>query len=76
MRDAKVISTDDDNGNPVWGVELYQDGVLLTTEWFPMHNKFYAEDAAENFINGIKEAPSEIQLNLFDTASVKEKVGG
>lgn len=75
MRDAKVISTQDDHGNAVWGVELYEDGVLLTTEWFPTHNKYYAESAAENFINRIKEAPNEIQLNLFDAASVKERLG-
>ena len=59
MRNAKVISTDDDHGNPVWGVEFYNENILIATEWYPMHNKFYAEDAAENFINGIKEAPQE-----------------
>lgn len=76
-RDAKVISTDDDHGNPVWGCEFYSDGVLVSTEWFPMHNKFYAQDAAENYVSGIKtlEEPREIQLNLFDDASVKERVG-
>lgn len=80
MLDAKVVSTDDNWGNPVWGCEFYREGKLIKTEWYPTHNKFYAEDAAENYISGVKtideSESSEIQLNLFDEASVKERVGG
>ena len=79
-RDAKVISTSDNWDNSVWGCEFYNDGELVKTEWYPMHNELYASDAADNYIAGIKtlddaSAPNEIQLELFDDASIKERLG-
>ena len=79
-RDAKVISTLDNWDNNVWGCEFYNDGELIKTEWYPMHNEHYANDAAENYIAGIKNfddetGTNEIQLQLFDDATIKERLG-
>ena len=38
-----------------WGCRLYCDGKLLKTEFYRGHNELYAEDAAENYVMGIKK---------------------
>jgi hypothetical protein len=38
-----------------WGCRLYKDGELKKTEFYRGHSEAYAEDAAENYVLGIKK---------------------
>lgn len=50
-RKADVIKLDNH-----WGCRLYEDGKLISTEFYKGHSEAYAEDAAENYVLGIKNA--------------------
>tara|TARA_B100000902_G_scaffold395330_1_gene453684 strand:- start:1351 stop:1581 length:231 start_codon:yes stop_codon:yes gene_type:complete len=44
-------------GNPKdrdWGVRYYVNGQNIGIEWYKGHSEQYAENAAENFVHGIK----------------------
>lgn len=41
-------------GDGVWGIEMYIKDAHYKTEVFEGHSESYAEDAAENFVLGIK----------------------
>ena len=49
-RRADVIKIDNN-----WGCRLYNNGELLKTEFYRGHSEMYAENAAENFVLGIKK---------------------
>ena len=38
-----------------WGCRLYKDVELKKTEFYKGHSEAYAEDAAENYVLGIKK---------------------
>ena len=38
-----------------WGCRLYEKGELKKTEFYKGHSEAYAEDAAENYVLGIKK---------------------
>lgn len=38
----------------VWGIEKFFGGEFVEKEYFPGHSESYAEDAAENYVQGIK----------------------
>ena len=38
-----------------WGCRLDKDGELKKTEFYKGHSEAYAEDAAENYVLGIKK---------------------
>ena len=38
-----------------WGCRLYKDGKVVKTEFYRGHNEMYAENAAENYVLGIKK---------------------
>lgn len=40
--------------NPYYGIRMYIDGESLGIEWYKGHNELYAENAAENYVQGIK----------------------
>ena len=40
--------------NDCWGAKFYVNGEDLGIEWYKGHSESYAEDAAENFVRGIK----------------------
>ena len=42
----------DENKN--FGARFYKDNVWITDEVYVGHNCFYAEDAAENYVLGVK----------------------
>jgi len=51
MRESKVVTEE------VYVVELIEDGVVKERRYLPGKSKFYAEDCAKNWTNGvIKEA--------------------
>tara|TARA_S200000501_G_scaffold84143_1_gene76688 strand:+ start:3647 stop:3832 length:186 start_codon:yes stop_codon:yes gene_type:complete len=50
-RKADVIKLDNH-----WGCRLYENGELISTEFYKGHSEAYAEDAAENYVLGIKNA--------------------
>jgi len=49
-RRADVIK----NTNGVWGIAMYENNEHVRTEFYNGHNEFYAENAAENYVMGIK----------------------
>lgn len=51
MRESKIVTEE------VYVVELIEDGVVKERRYLPGKSKYYAEDCAENWTNGvIKEA--------------------
>ena len=38
-----------------WGCRLYKNGEVVKTEFYRGHNEMYAENAAENYVLGIKK---------------------
>ena len=38
-----------------WGCRLYKDNEIVKTEFYKGHSESYAEDAAENYVMGIKK---------------------
>jgi len=43
------------NDNGVWGCNYYMGNELVKTELYEGHSESYAEDAAENYIQGVKQ---------------------
>ena len=41
--------------NGVYGCDFYKDGVLLVTELYASKSIAYAQSAAENYVDGIKQ---------------------
>ena len=37
-----------------WGIHMFKDGKSGLIEYYPTKNETWAEDAAENFVSGIK----------------------
>ena len=37
-----------------WGCRLWEEGALVKTEFYKGHSEMYAENAAENWVLGIK----------------------
>lgn len=37
-----------------WGCRLYDRGEVVKTEFYKGHSEMYAENAAENYVRGIK----------------------
>ena len=48
-RRADVIKLDSH-----WGCRLWEEGELVKTEFYRGHSEMYAENAAENWVLGIK----------------------
>ena len=48
-RRADVIKLDSH-----WGCRLWEEGELVKTEFYKGHSEMYAENAAENWVLGIK----------------------
>ena len=42
--------------NDCWGARFYLNAEDLGIEWYKGHSESYAEDAAENFVRGIKNS--------------------
>tara|TARA_Y200000002_G_scaffold308098_1_gene264291 strand:- start:1503 stop:1742 length:240 start_codon:yes stop_codon:yes gene_type:complete len=61
-RQADVVRSVGLNEKNYWGVRYWVDGNPLGIEWYPTKSAVYAEDAAENYILGIKEYPSNPAL--------------
>ena len=40
--------------NGIYGVRFYKDNMWLTDELYKGHSEQYAEDAAENYVIGVK----------------------
>jgi len=53
---ADVIRTVGKEDN-YFGVRFTHKNQNLGIEWYPTHSESYAEDAAENWVCGIKEQP-------------------
>lgn len=61
-RQADVVRTVGLNENNYFGVRFHINGSPLGIEWYPTKSEKYAEDAAENYVMGIKEYPSNPAL--------------
>jgi hypothetical protein len=53
-RRADVLRTSGEDQN-YWGCRYYLAGNSLGIEWYKGHSEEYAENAAENYVQGIKE---------------------
>ena len=53
-RRADVLRTSGEKQN-YWGCRYYLGGNSLGIEWYKGHSETYAENAAENYVQGIKE---------------------
>ena len=42
------------NNSGSWGIHMFKDGKSGLIEYYPTKNESWAEDAAENFVLGIK----------------------
>jgi hypothetical protein len=51
---ADVLRTSGEDQN-YWGCRYYLAGNSLGIEWYKGHSEEYAENAAENYVQGIKE---------------------
>lgn len=51
-RKAEVLRSFGDN--PSFGIRMYIEGESLGIEWYKGHSEVYAEEAAENYVLGIK----------------------
>jgi hypothetical protein len=55
-RRADVLRTSGEDQN-YWGCRYYLAGNSLGIEWYKGHSEEYAENAAENYVQGIKQYP-------------------
>ena len=53
MEDNLMAETFIDNNNN-YGARFYKDNVWITDELYEGHSERYAEDAAENYVLGVK----------------------
>jgi len=53
-RRADVLRTSGEDQN-YWGCRYYLAGNSLGIEWYKGHSEEYAENAAENYVQGIKK---------------------
>ena len=53
-KQADVVRDVGDPKNRVWGVRYSIDNSVIGIEWYKKHSEQYAENAAENFVHGIK----------------------
>jgi hypothetical protein len=51
-RKAEVLRSFGDS--PTFGIRMYIDGESLGIEWYKGKAEVYAEDAADNYVRGIK----------------------
>lgn len=51
-RKAEVLRQLGEEGK--FGIRMYIDDISLGIEWYDGHNELYAENAAENYVMGIK----------------------
>lgn len=61
-RKADVIRTVGLMENNYFGVRYSIDNNVLGIEWYPTKSEAYSESAAENYVMGIKEYPSNPAL--------------
>lgn len=52
---VRLVATDNvaAGGDSMYVVDLYENGKLVQSRDLPGHNRYYAEDVAENWENGI-----------------------
>lgn len=55
-RRADVLRTSGQEEN-YWGCRYYLEGNSLGIEWYKGKSQTYAEDAADNYVRGIKKFP-------------------
>ena len=61
-RKADVVRTVGLMENNYFGVRYSIDNNVLGIEWYPTKSEAYSESAAENYVMGIKEYPSNPAL--------------
>ena len=44
-----------------WGIHMFKDGKSGLIEYYPTKNETWAEDAAENFVSGIKSWQADLK---------------
>jgi len=60
----------------VYGCSFFENDVHLTIKWYPDHNKYWAEDAAINYIEGrLDVTGSNLVLDFNETLDVNERIG-
>ena len=62
-RQADVVWTVGLMENNYFGVRYSIDNNVLGIEWYPTKSEAYSESAAENYVMGIKEYPSNPALD-------------
>lgn len=62
-RQADVVRTVGLNEDNYFGVRYSIDNQVLGIEWYPTKSVSYSESAAENYVMGIKEYPSNPALD-------------
>lgn len=58
---VRLVATDNvaAGGDSMYVVDLYENGRLIQTRSLPGHNRYYAEDVAENWESGIIQLLTE-----------------
>tara|TARA_R110001606_G_C15142398_1_gene624722 strand:- start:273 stop:488 length:216 start_codon:yes stop_codon:yes gene_type:complete len=51
-REAVVVKQ---RAGSIWGVILREEGKQELLEWYPTHSQTWADNAAENFVDNIKQ---------------------
>jgi hypothetical protein len=62
-RTAEVLQTVGHEPHNYYGIRMLSEGESLAIEWYPAHNVIYAENAAENFVMGIKNYERPLNFN-------------
>ena len=47
-------------GTDLYEVDYAKNGLIIATESYEGHNLLYHEDAAENYVNGIKKLENQV----------------
>lgn len=55
MKDSKEAVVIKHRANGSWGVILKEKGKADFIEYYPTHSEIWAENTAENFVEGIKQ---------------------
>ena len=52
---VRVNTVRQNRSSSIYEVDFYKDGSIIATESYAFHTLRYHEDAAENYVNGIKK---------------------
>ena len=60
----------------MYGCSFFENDVHLTITWYPNKSRYWADDAAMNYIEGrLNVTGSQLLLNFEESTTVDERIG-